>query len=179
MFKKQSISLALLATLGLPQICVAENLTSTSNSEILVNNQDSLEFTENNFIIADRRDEVRRELRKRRREVRSDRRDRARDYRDYRRDRRSDFRDDVRDSARRARNRRTARRVIGGVTAVGVGAAIANQNRNYRNSTETIIIDQGDSLRNRDYHDDIYRCRHLQQGGYYDAYELEDCLRGY
>ncbi len=176
MFKEKSISLALLAVLGLPQICLAENLATTNVSS---QTKDLIEFPEDNIIIADRRDKVRKELRKRRREVRSDRRDRYRDSRDYRRDRRREFRDDVRDSARRARNRRTARRVIRGVTAVGVGAAIANQNRNDRNNTETIIIDQGDNLRNRNYHDDLYRCRHLQQGGYYDADELENCLRGY
>lgn len=176
MFQKQSISIALLAVLGLPQICLADNLTAAN---ILSQTTDSLEFPEDNIIIADRRDEVRRELRKRRREIRSDRRDRYRDRRDYRRERRREFRDDVRDSARRARNRRTARRVIGGITAIGIGAAIANQNRNDRNNTETIIIDQGDNLRNRNYHDDLYRCQHLQQGGYYDADELENCLRGY
>jgi hypothetical protein len=174
MLKKKSISLTLLAVLGLPQICLAENFSTT---DTLSQTTGSIELSQDNIMIADRRDRARQELRNRRREIRSDIRDRSRDRRDYRRDRRREFRDDVRDSARRARNRRTARRVVGGVAAIGIGAAIAESNRNNRQNTETVIIERGNDLEDRGYYDDLYKCEHLNQGGYYNADELERCLR--
>ena len=78
---------------------------------------------------------------------------------------------------RRERNRRTAGRIVRGVIGIGLGAAIAESNRNNRNNSEVIIIERDQELESRGYYDELYKCEHLNQGGYYNADELEECLR--
>ena len=68
-------------------------------------------------------------------------------------------------------------KIIRGVIGIGIGAAIAESNRNNRNNSTIIIIERERELEERGYYDELYKCEHLAQGGYYIADELEECLR--
>ena len=168
---KKSVCIFLLAILGLPQISLA-SVANIDNMATEGANSSFVELNEEDSLLAqrNRRQRARERLRSRPRPNRPINRER-------RWERRREFRRDVRDEVRRERNRRTAGRILTGVVGVGIGAAIAESNRNNRQNTETIIIDQGREIQDRAYYNDLYKCDYLEQGGYYNADELEQCLR--
>ena len=153
------ISFALLASLGCPQISLATELAANTIVQETVDSG-SLELDELPTPIARRPRPNRPHRRKRR----------------WNRKRR--IRREIRGEIRDRRNRRTAARIIRGVIGIGIGAAIAESNRNNRNNSEVIIIERDRELESRGYYDELYKCEHLNQGGYYIADELEACLRG-
>ena len=159
MFCQKTISFALLASLGFPQISLAAELTIDSLTQKTFDSV-ALDVVEQQFLIAQRPYPSNPERRR------------------YRRNRKRRIRREIRDEVRRERNRRTAGRIIRGVIGIGIGAAIAESNRNNRNNSEVIIIERDQELESRGYYDELYKCEHLNQGGYYNADELERCLRG-
>jgi hypothetical protein len=160
MIKKKSMIFILITILGFPQIALAESLIKVNT---LVNDNNSLEKNEDNLLLTQRG----RRRGGRRSRARRSRRGIQRAYRrrGYRRGRRREFRNEVRDYRRRER----IRDVVGGMAAIGIGAAIAESNRNDGTGTQTIINNQGASLQERQYYDDLYNCQHLDHGGYYDS----------
>ena len=153
------ISFALLASLGVPQISLATELTANPIVQETIDSE-SLELDEMPTLIARRPRPDKPHRRKRRR------------------NRKRRIRREIRGEIRDRRNRRTAARIIRGVIGIGIGAAIAESNRNNRNNSEVIIIERDRELEERGYYDELYKCEHLDQGGYYIADELEACLRG-
>jgi hypothetical protein len=159
MIKKKSMIFILVTILGFPQIALAENLIKVNT---LVNDHNSLEKTEDNLLLTrrgHRRGSRGHRARRSRRGIRREHRS------GYRRGRRSEFRDEVRDYRRRDR----ALDVVGGITAIGIGAAIADSNEDDGSSTQVIINDHASSLQGQEYYDDLYDCQDLDQGGYYDS----------
>ena len=172
MIKKKSLIFILVAILGFPQITLAESLINTNT---LINNN-SLEINEDNLLVTQHRGKTK--TNKRRKRARTARRRVHRAYRndrihERRRDRLRNFRDGIREY----RKRETIRDVVGGMDIIGIGAAISKSNRNDQRRTQTVIIDRGGFLQEQEYYGDLYQCQYLDRGGYYDAYELEECLR--
>ena len=172
MIKKKSLIFILVAILGFPQIALAESLINTNT---LINNN-SLEINEDNLLITQHRGKKKKN--KRRKRARKARRGLHRAYRnggrhERRRDRLRNFRDGIREY----RTRETIRDVLGGMPVIGIGTAISESNRNDQRRTQTVIIDRGGFLQEQEYYGDLYQCHYLDRGGYYDAYELEECLR--
>ena len=153
------ISFALLASLGVPQISLATELAANAIVQETIDSE-SLELDELQTLIA-RRPRPNKPYRRKRS-----------------RNRKRRIRQEIRGEIRRERDRRTAARIIRGVVGIGIGAAIAESNRNNRNNSEVIIIERDRELESRGYYDELYKCEHLEQGGYYIADELEACLRG-
>ena len=153
------ISFALLASLGVPQVSLATELTTNPIVQETIDS-DSFELDELPTLITRRPRPNKPHRRKRRR------------------NRKRRIRQEIRGEIRDRRNRRTAARIIRGVIGIGIGAAIAESNRNNRSNSEIIIIERDRELESRGYYDELYKCEHLDQGGYYNADELEACLRG-
>ena len=169
------LSILLIGTTQMPLTLALEANNQNQHSPKAVITTPLIESIENteNLIGQRRRNRTRRRAR---------RRSRPRPYRPrrraFRRARRREFRHSLRNEARRYRRRNAAGRLITGVVGAGIGAAIAESNRNNRRDTEVIIIDQGQELRERTYYDALYECDHLDQGGYYNADDLKECLQG-
>ena len=160
MMKKKGFLFVLIAILGFPQIAFAQSLIKAST---FINNNESVEITEDNLLLTQRKRSSRRKR------ARRSRRKVHRPSRPGRKARRRARRRGFRDGARRAR----VGAAVTGIIGVGIGAAIADSAREDEAITETIIINEGDTLDNRDYYDDYYDTD-FDQGGYYDGGGFDD-----
>ena len=173
MLKKKSLIFILVTILGFPQITLAGSLIKTDT--LVNNNIGSIEIDEDNSLLTQRRGKRRRKKNRRRQRAR-----RARRYvprRGRRKQRRRARRRSFRNEVRRHRRRQNVRDIVGGIVTIGIGAAIIDSLNRDRRNAEVVIINQGNALDNSPYYNELYKCRHLDQGGgYYNRNELEDCL---
>ena len=168
MLGKKSIALAMLVILTLPQVALAQSLLTINSAN---ETNQSLEEKSSEELLTQRRRRGRRsKARRRRRRVRRNRSSRRGSRSRRRRRRRREFRREV----RRYRRRETVGNVVTGIAGIAIGAAIAESNRRDESNTQVIITNQGNTLEDNTYYDDLYECQALDQGGYYDGEDSAD-----